>query len=66
MSQVQVLSPRPIEEVVIMDINEELLTCMLELTEYLQRKAEESSNDEDYNKLEGIAFKLRTLKSCYS
>lgn len=48
-----------------MDINEELLTCMLELTEYLQRKDEESSNDEDYNKLEGIAFKLRTLKSCY-
>lgn len=49
-----------------MDINEELLTCMLELTEYLQRKAEDSFNDEDYNELEGIAFKLRTLKSCYS
>lgn len=48
-----------------MDINEDLLICMLELTEYLQRKAEESFNDEDYNELECIAFKLRTLVSCY-
>ena len=48
-----------------MDTNEDLLICMLELTEYLQRKAAESFNDKDYNELECIAFKLRTLVSCY-